>query len=251
MKCTSSQLLVFFFLLLSRGGVAQIQCCCTSFGCFNGNAGFNCNDWCIILGQTNDGALAPYPDPAACAADCNAVLPVELSYFIALASENGVKLSWETSLEVNNEGFEIQYLSELDKEWQIIGIVEGMGGTNEATRYTFFHDKVSSGLYFYRLKQVDRNGEFSYSKIITVDVSKDEEFLLWPNPVRDHLFIRSAEGQSRTEYAIKILDALGKVVLEQSDSPAHLNLQGLKPASYVLLISSKSKIVSQRIVKSL
>jgi hypothetical protein len=119
----------------------------------------------------------------------NTVLPVELSSFSASLVNNGVRLNWRTETEVNNYGFEIERevgsRQSVVSKWDVIGFVEGHGNSNSPKEYLFIDDEITSGQYAYRLKQIDNDGKFEYSKIIEIDVDAPLEFELsqnYPNP---------------------------------------------------------------------
>ena len=116
-------------------------------------------------------------------------LPVELTFFSARLLKNGVILNWGTETEVNNYGFEIE--REVGSrqlavgKWEMIGFVEGHGNSNSPKEYSFIDNNVTVGKYAYRLKQIDNDGTFEYSKIIEIDVDAPLEFELsqnYPNP---------------------------------------------------------------------
>ncbi|MFZ2324514.1 MAG: T9SS type A sorting domain-containing protein [Ignavibacteriaceae bacterium] len=111
------------------------------------------------------------------------VVPVELVSFKAEVSKNGVTLKWETATETNNRGFEIE--RKISGSWAKIGFVEGKGTSTEFTQYSFT-DKPNTSNVSYRLKQIDLNGEYTYSKEIAVaSGSIPTEFSLsqnYPNP---------------------------------------------------------------------
>ena len=118
-------------------------------------------------------------------------LPVELSFFSAVILDNGVKLNWQTETEVNNYGFEVGRLQNYPasgkrlQDWETIGFVEGNGNSNSPKDYSFVDNKVAAGKYSYRLKQIDTDGQFEYSKIINVDLGLPSKFELsqnYPNP---------------------------------------------------------------------
>jgi len=106
-------------------------------------------------------------------------LPVELVSFSADLSENSVVLSWETATEVNNFGFNVECRIENgetelkdDGGWAIKGFVQGYGTTNSPKSYTFTdNDLMQNNKVSYRLKQIDNDGTFSYSKVVNVDLS--------------------------------------------------------------------------------
>jgi hypothetical protein len=112
-------------------------------------------------------------------------LPVELTSFSAAVSHKTVKLTWNTATELNNYGFEIQRSA--DKEaWSNVGFVNGSGTSNSPKDYLFVDTKLSnSKSYYYRLKQVDNDGSYEFSKTIEVILSAPKAYKLeqnYPNP---------------------------------------------------------------------
>jgi hypothetical protein len=112
-------------------------------------------------------------------------LPVELTSFTASVTKNSVRLAWNTATEINNYGFEIQRSA--DKEvWSNVGFISGNGTTNSPKDYSFVDNKLSnSGSYYYRLKQVDNDGSYEFSKTIEVVLGTPTAYELdqnYPNP---------------------------------------------------------------------
>ena len=118
------------------------------------------------------------------------IIPVELISFTAEVIENEVMLNWTTATETNNQGFEIHKKklgeSSQESEWNTIGFVPGYGTTTEPMLYSFIYENVSTGIYKYRLKQIDFDGSFEYSNEIEVEIDfTPKEFVLYqnyPNP---------------------------------------------------------------------
>ncbi len=94
-------------------------------------------------------------------------LPVELTSFSAVKLTNGVKLSWTTASEINNSGFDIERSSN-NKSFNKIAFIPGHGTSTEALSYSYV-DNSQSGKTYYRLKQVDFDGSFNYSKTVEVN----------------------------------------------------------------------------------
>lgn len=127
-------------------------------------------------------------------------------------------MHWNTSTEVNNYGFEVQRLinGNDNSHWKDIGFVKGAGNSNSPKKY-YFNDYVSdiniSNLE-YRLKQIDNDGNFKYSKVLTAPLSKPGSFSLsqnYPNPFNPATTI-NYQIPSITKVTLKIYDILGREV---------------------------------------
>ncbi|MCU0344697.1 MAG: T9SS type A sorting domain-containing protein, partial [Ignavibacterium sp.] len=117
----------------------------------------------------------------------NPVIPVELISFLAEPINGNVKLKWSTATELNNYGFEVERCLE-NRDWRIIGFLEGKGTTSEIQNYSYYDNLfgVNSEKIFYRLKQIDFNGQFNYSSELEIEIDfQPDEFNLYqnyPNP---------------------------------------------------------------------
>jgi hypothetical protein len=119
-------------------------------------------------------------------------LPVELSSFSAIVYGNTVNLKWQTKTEVNNYGFEVERSltptpsqREGAFKWEKIGFVNGHGNSNSPRDYSFLDKSVTSGKFTYRLKQIDTDGKYEYSKEVEVDLGLPKNYALgqnYPNP---------------------------------------------------------------------
>jgi len=115
----------------------------------------------------------------------SSVTPVELASFDARVIENRIYLQWTTESESNNLGFEVEMKRGEEQLWQKVAFVKGAGTTNEPRSYSYSEEHDRPGDIEYRLKQIDTNGDFAWSKVIQVTVSAPQEFVLeqnYPNP---------------------------------------------------------------------
>ncbi|MDF1864173.1 MAG: T9SS type A sorting domain-containing protein [Saprospiraceae bacterium] len=174
-------------------------------------------------------------------------LPIELLYFEAKATKtNQVELSWETATEVNNDYFTIER-SQDSRDWESLGKVTGSGTTTEAQSYSQADESPYKGLSYYRLKQTDYDGSFSYSEIRSVRIGYDE-ISIYPNPFEGYLNISSEDYP--LDY--KIWDYSGKLLQsgELKGGTGHLNLGDLLPGNYTLELRSERAILfTQKILK--
>ena len=146
-------------------------------------------------------------------------LPVELFTFTASTIGSTVKLNWNTTTEVNNYGFEILRQIKDEAEWTKIGFVTGNGNSNSIKSYSFVDDfsvtlLIHSNKFSYKLKQIDNEGEFTYSNIIEVDLGIPQDFSLsqnFPNPFNPSTTIQYSIPFTNM-VTLKVFDVLGKEV---------------------------------------
>ncbi|MEO1712333.1 MAG: T9SS type A sorting domain-containing protein, partial [Bacteroidota bacterium] len=140
-------------------------------------------------------------------------VPVELVRFNGYKEESDVQLEWETATEIDNRGFEVQR-SANGIDFETIGWVDGRGTTLENVSYDFRDEKPSTGVNYYRLKQIDFDEAFEYSPVISVEF---EEALpgtisVFPNPSTGLFNFRLPINESTDEMEIRISDMTGRVV---------------------------------------
>lgn len=104
-------------------------------------------------------------------------LPIELIYFNATPNQKLVDLTWATASELNNDFFTVER-SQDGNTWEVVATVNGQGTTTQRTDYSDVDSRPFSGLSYYRLKQTDYDGKFSYSQIKSVFVNSDSVELL-------------------------------------------------------------------------
>ena len=158
------------------------------------------------------------------------VLPVELISFSGKENNSVIQLEWQTASETNNKGFDVQR-STNDGNWEQIGWVAGIGNTTTEQRYELIDKNPSSGLNYYRLKQVDFDGKFDYSNIIVIDVeSRISNLEVYPNPTAGKLnFKESINGN------LTVRNTLGQIVYQnQMETVQQLDLFFLPVGTYLL-----------------
>lgn len=142
-------------------------------------------------------------------------IPVELTAFFVLKTESGVLLKWTTATETNNSGFMVERSMD-NNNFIEVGFVNGHGTTTEVNDYEYADNITATGKYFYRLKQVDFDGTFTYSNIIETEVEGPQVFNLsqnYPNPFNPSTMIKfSLPVDSRV--TIELFNTLGEKVDE-------------------------------------
>jgi hypothetical protein len=144
------------------------------------------------------------------------VTPVELTSFTAITTNEGVLLNWTTATEVNNHIFEIERRTETT-DFRTIGYVDGNGTTTEPRSYSYIDRTAESGINYYRLKQVDYSGTYSYSDIVEVDVTGPLTFNLlqnYPNPFNPSTVIEFSLPENVSNVKLSIYNVLGIKVAE-------------------------------------
>ena len=185
-----------------------------------------------------------------------ATLPVVLAQFIASRQSDGtVKVSWTTSQEVNAGYYDVERSGD-QTGWAKIGSVKAKGNSSIATDYYLIDNLPLDGTGYYRLKMVDLDGKFVYSK--TVAVTADDNavpLVIYNNPFTD--MIRLKVNVSRAQnLSLTVSDILGKTYLRQSiQAQAGDNLVNLQPAviggsgMYILRITGDSYNQTAKIEK--
>lgn len=141
------------------------------------------------------------------------VVPVELISFSATIIDSKVKLDWFTATETNNSGFAVERATDLSNFEELI-FIGGNGTTLERNVYSYLDESVQSGIYHYRLKQIDFDGSFEYLNTVSVDLGMPGGFVLkqnYPNPFNP---ITNIEFQLPVSgfISLKVFDVLGNQV---------------------------------------
>jgi len=116
--------------------------------------------------------------------DGNFTLPIELKSFTASKSNKNINLDWVTAKEENFSHFEIE--RSLDqKNWEQIGMVQGMGESMSDVYYDFTDRSAPFGVIYYRLKSVDIDASFEHSHVVKIEIGFEGKLAVSPNPVKD------------------------------------------------------------------
>lgn len=144
-------------------------------------------------------------------------IPVELISFNAELKNDVVELNWITATETNNRGFEVQRTQKSKvkgQDWKNIGFIPGKGTSIETNHYSFIDKNIGQGEYIYRLKQIDFDGSYTFSKEIEVNFTSPSDFTLhqnYPNPFNPNTKI-SYHLAAAGKVTLKIYDVLGNEI---------------------------------------
>jgi hypothetical protein len=146
-------------------------------------------------------------------------LPVELTSFMAAVTPNSVLLNWSTASELNNDFFELQR-SATGEKFEKIATVKGAGTVRDRTDYQYEDVTPLYGKNYYRLRQVDFDGQDAYSNVVVADVSivsASFSASVFPNPGRqDELKFMINTSDTSSPVRMRMFDQLGKNVIDET-----------------------------------
>ncbi|MCF0070239.1 Ig-like domain-containing protein [Dyadobacter sp. CY261] len=175
--------------------------------------------------------------------DCS--LPVTLVDFIGSKTENTISLNWRTTEETNSDRFEIQR-STNGKNWAAIGTEKSHGESSSLISYKFVDQQPAQGNNYYRLKMVDLDKTFAYSKIIKIsfnDLVLKSEF--YPNPVSDVLYLKSTDWNQVK--SVEMHNMIGATVYKSGETVSKtIDVKNLAVGMYILTITHENGEVSSR-----
>jgi len=152
-------------------------------------------------------------------------VPVTWLSFEGAITDHGVLLTWSTASELNNDHYIIQRSSN-GQEFDQFGITPGVGTSQQINTYSYLDAELKSEAMYYRLKQVDFDGNYSYSKIIhLISNTSVVEFTATPNPVDSKLTVELNESAGSGTYLLKLTDMSGKVIWAQAVDKKSTNLK--------------------------
>ncbi len=188
---------------------------------YNGgnNDGFSLNNavgqnilTAIYFGGSNDG----YAALSVASQNPLIIVPVRLLEFTGKWQQEDVLLKWKTASEINNDHFEIERSSDGGRTFQATGMVPGNGTTNTVSEYSFLDTDVkniSGNVFYYRLKQVNIDGLFTYTAIIKLQRNEKELiYTLYPNPGSGLFTIRIQGIRDLSGYGYRLFSQPGSLI---------------------------------------
>jgi len=164
---------------------------------------------------------------------------VELTSFTAMIQNSNTLLSWETASEINNDYFIIERSSD-GKKFETIATVAGAGNSKIAKRYQYSDQSQISGLQYYRLSQVDFDGQKTQFDILSI-YTESAKLKIYPNPAADYVVFNIASEN----YAVALSDVKGipchpeiNHVLEVAPGTFGLQVRALETGVYYLQITN-------------
>lgn len=203
-----------------------------------GDAKIVVGGYSYFAARGNDFSVLRYNAPS--------VLPIKLSSFTATAVKRVVALNWATASENNNSYFSIER-SGNNSGFAYIGKVYSNGNSSQLKYYSFTDLQPLQEDNFYRLKQVDLDGRFTYSNTVRVSFSTSPYIVAYPNPTKNTVKI---SGLGNAAY-ISVINAGGKILIQSTSAGNDyaLNIRSLAPGIYFIRVKQGEKITNLKIVK--
>ena len=182
-----------------------------------------------------------------------ALLPVELLSFSAIAEENNVTLHWQTASEINNHYFNVEH-SEDAIHWDILGIVEGQGYSVVLNQYEC--TIIKTGSHYFQLQQVDFDGSIEYSNIVHVSVVSNpveidaKQANIYPNPVTKNASI-TIQGVENDKVICQIFSLEGNEITQIQLQPSNvisLSQLDIMPGMYFLIIYDGLEVSTSKLM---
>jgi len=138
------------------------------------------------------------------------VLPLfYLNHPSAKLHNNKTQITWSVATQINNEKYIIEY-SKDGRNFSPIGEIAGDGTSNIIKHYEYIHTSPSIGMNYYRIKQVDYDGKYSYSDIASVRYDGNGETKIFPNPTTSEVNVTTT-----VQTTLEIMDMYGRLLINQ------------------------------------
>ena len=181
------------------------------------------------------------------------VLPIELLYFKAEKSNDNVRLIWKTAAEINNDYFSVEK-SHDGISWFSIGELSGAGNSSSPISYELIDFDGCSSTCYYRLKQIDFSGEFTYSNVEYIINTNERKSSLkvYPVPVLDRLTVEFVAPQT-DEYNVQIYTSSGALVYAakligiKGENLFYINTNMIAHGMYFMVVKNNNGEIYNRV----
>jgi len=171
------------------------------------------------------------------------VLPVRWNSFDAVITGRNVILNWSTASEINNDYFEVERSSD-QNAWEIISKVKGSSNSSVIHKYSAYDENVKSGDLYYRVKQVDFDGRFDYSKTIKLELDDLSDINIYPVPTTETLHISGAKWVNQ----INLINSSGTLLktFRPENYEINIDLSDFKNGIYFLRFETEKGVILKR-----
>lgn len=175
-------------------------------------------------------------------------LPVTLTTFTGKREGNMTNLYWTTTMEKSSETFSVER-SAAGKKWDVIGEVRALGESSTEKSYWFTDTQPENGVNLYRLKMIDQDGTFAYSRMVSVGPSFGAVAKMYPNPFSEKLKFDSKNISDVK--SIEILNQSGKVFVQKNYDGNDIVVRDWEPGLYIVkMIGFGGNVSTFKLVKN-
>ncbi len=174
--------------------------------------------------------------------------PVSFISFTGQAASGQNLLRWQTSEETQNKGFDVERSSNA-KSFERIGFVLGQSESKDLQTYNFTDSQPMSSTNYYRLKQLDNDGHFAYSRMVAIVSEVDQSFLVYyPNPTTNEITVKSEVG---TVKEAQIMTINGTILMSKIATTETMifSLKNIPSGTYLLNVAIDDYYVTKKIIK--
>lgn len=173
--------------------------------------------------------------------------PVKLSFFRGFSQDNQVYLQWQTEAETNSSYFMVQRSVDA-KEFGDLEIIQSVGESTQKVNYEYIDKNPSKGINYYRLRQVDNDGSFLYSRIIDIQQDGASDLIAFPNPSVGNLTLKGLDEVVSCE-AFAVNGTKADVQLEKTGNNYRVVFaENQAKGTYLLKLKTKNKSYNYRLV---
>jgi Secretion system C-terminal sorting domain len=190
------------------------------------------------------GDYGNFDDAFLCETTCP--LPVKLTSFTSSINKCNVQLNWVIDIAINLKNYEIEYSTD-GISFDAVGVINPI---QNKSAYNFMH-LPKTGKAYYRLKMIDLDNKYEYSKIINATVNCTSPVInIYPNPVTDFLHI-NLQNLSATNSYLNIYNATGKLLKSQvlNGASNQINIKSFASGNYYVTVSNNKTVFKYKIVK--
>jgi len=212
----------------SDGFTQNVLSCASSVNIFSG---FSYNGFSIVrIGCTPGGGIS---------------LPIRLVDFKATCENKKVIISWRTANEINNDYFMVERSSD-GINFQILGVVEGAGNSNQALNYSFVDAEPLDVTAFYRIRQTDFDGQSEYFNVVaSTCIAQEGRFSIYPNPNNGHFFIEGCPLNT----SLEITNPVGEKIYDSKirEKKTEIVLVNLSNGIYFIHLNMGNEMITKKI----
>jgi hypothetical protein len=182
-------------------------------------------------------------------------LPIELLSFNAVCEGNIVSLNWTTATEINNDYFTIERSKDA-QTWETVTAVPGAGNSNTILYYSAVDIQPYPDYTYYRLKQTDYNGAFTYSNVVIASCGSKTtpfNFISINQSQQGEGFVIQFSAGEGEQYSFTFYDIRGRLLQNKSAkavegmNEVHINTQGMSNGIYIITLQNETKLISKKI----